>query len=50
MMISMTFIALIFGSIGFMFALISYSRIDKLERRLKELGILEQDFKSEDET
>ena len=45
----MSFLAFIFGLIGFMFALLSYSRIDKLENRLKELGILEQEFKSEDE-
>ena len=39
----------VFGIIGLMFGLMSYSRIDKLENRLKELGVLEQDFKSEEE-
>lgn len=37
-----------FGMIGFAFALISYSRIDKLEKHLKEKGLLEQNFKSGD--
>ncbi len=43
----MTFMAFTFGMMGFTFALIAYSRIDKLEKRLKELGVLEQGFKSE---
>ena len=45
----MEFMAFIFGIMGFMFAVIAYSRIDKLEKRLKELGVLEQDFKSDEE-
>lgn len=35
-----------FGMIGFAFALICYSRIDKLEKHLKEKGLVEQEFKS----
>ena len=35
-----------FGMVGFAFALICYSRIDKLEKHLKEKGLLEQSFKS----
>lgn len=39
-----------FGLVGFAFALISYARIDKLEKHLKEKGLLDQNFKSDDET
>ena len=42
-------VGFIFGMIGMMFGLIAYSRVDKLEQRLKELGVLEHDFKSEEE-
>ena len=45
----MTFITMMgftFGMIGFVFALISYSRLDKLEKHLKEKGLLEQSFTS----
>jgi hypothetical protein len=38
------------GMMGFIFGLIgvaAYSRVDKLEKRLKELGALDQEFKSE---
>lgn len=45
----MEMFGLMFGIIGMTFGLMSYSRIDKLEKRLKELGVLEQDFKSEEE-
>lgn len=34
------------GLFGFVFAIISMSKIDKLETRLKELDVLNQDFKS----
>lgn len=37
---------IMFGMIGVAFALISNSRIDKLEKHLKEKGLLEQNFKS----
>jgi hypothetical protein len=33
------------GVIGFAFGIISMSKIDKLEKRLKELDVLNQDFK-----
>jgi hypothetical protein len=38
------------GVLGFIFGLlgvVAYTRIDKLEKRLKEAGILDEDFKSE---
>ncbi|ATC95125.1 hypothetical protein [Pseudoalteromonas tunicata] len=34
------------GVIGFVFGIISMSKIDKLEKRLKELDVLNHDFKS----
>ncbi|MGS2720253.1 hypothetical protein [Paraglaciecola aestuariivivens] len=34
------------GIIGFIFGIISISKIDKLEKRLKELDVLNHDFKS----
>ena len=43
----MEYAALIFGMIGFSIAIGAYSRLDKLEKRLKEKNILEDDWKSE---
>ena len=34
------------GVMGFIFGVISMSKIDKLEKRLKELDVLDEDFKS----
>lgn len=34
------------GVTGFIFGIVSLSKIDKLEKRLKELNVLNQDFKS----
>ena len=34
------------GVLGFIFGVISMTKIDKLEKRLKELDVLNQDFKS----
>ena len=34
------------GIIGFVFGIISMSKVDKLEKRLKELDVLNQDSKS----
>ena len=34
------------GVIGFVFGIISMSKIDKLEKKLKELDVLNHDFKS----
>lgn len=34
------------GVIGFVFGIVSLAKIDKLEKRLKELNFLNQDFKS----
>jgi len=36
-----------FGILGFMLAAIAYYRIDRLEKRLKELEVLDKDFRSE---
>ena len=41
-------IGMTFGVIGFVFALSAYSRVDKLEKKLKELAVLPKDFKSGD--
>ena len=46
----MAILGFIFGACSLAFAASCYARIDKLEKRLKELGVLEQDFKSDDET
>ena len=40
-------IGMSFGTMGFIFALNAMSRIDKLEKKLKELGVMDQEFKSE---
>ena len=37
----------IIGTVGFIFALISYSRVDALEKKLKDLGVLDREFASE---
>jgi hypothetical protein len=34
------------GVIGFIFGVISISKIDKLEKKLKELNVINHDFKS----
>lgn len=34
------------GIIGFVFGIISMTKIDKLEKKLKEINVLNQDFKS----
>lgn len=39
----------IFGLIGGIFGLYAYTRIDILEKKLKSLGHLPEDFSSEDE-
>ena len=37
----------VFGLMGLAFGLIAYHRIDQLEKRLKETGLLDKDFDSE---
>ncbi len=39
-------IGFIFGLTGFAFAMIANSRLNKLEDKLKELNVLDKDFKS----
>lgn len=34
------------GTMGFIFGIIAVGRIDKLEKKLKELNVLDQEFKS----
>ena len=34
------------GVVGFVFGIICFSKVDKLEKKLKELNVLVQDFKS----
>ncbi len=41
-------IGFIFGLAGLSFALIANSRLNKLEEKLKELKILDQDFNSKE--
>jgi hypothetical protein len=36
----------IFGILGFVFGLIAFKRIDKLEKKLKELEVLDENYKS----
>lgn len=48
----MAYIGTVFGIMGMSFGIlgiIAYSRVDKLEKRLKELGILAPDYSSEEE-
>jgi hypothetical protein len=35
------------GAMGFIFGVIAVGRIDKLEKKLKELNVLDKDFKSQ---
>ena len=35
------------GAMGFIFGIIAIGRLDKLERKLKELNVLDDDFKSQ---
>jgi hypothetical protein len=35
------------GTMGFIFGVIAVGRIDKLEKKLKELNVLDKDFKSQ---
>ena len=44
----MEILAWVFGLIGFVLAASSYDRINKLEKELKRLGVLDRDFTSED--
>ena len=37
----------IFGIIGITFGLCAYDRVSKLEKKLKELGVLDGEWKSE---
>jgi len=39
-------IGMTLGTSGFIFGIISMSKIDKLEKKLKELDVLNQDFLS----
>lgn len=39
-------IGFIFGLAGLSYALMATSRINKLEEKLKELGVLDKDYKS----
>lgn len=36
-----------FGLMGFIFGVIAFRRIEKLEKKLKEINVLEEDFKSQ---
>jgi len=40
-------IGMSFGIMGFVLATSAFSRISKLEKQLKETGVLEKEFKSE---
>ena len=40
-------IGMSFGSMGFIFALNALARISKLEKQLKETGVLDKGYKSE---
>lgn len=35
-----------FGLMGFIFGMIAFRRVDNLEKKLKELNVLDEDFKS----
>ncbi len=39
-------IGMSFGTMGFIFALNALGQISKLEKRLKETGVLDKDYKS----
>ncbi|MGH9456966.1 MAG: hypothetical protein ACRD2J_04925 [Thermoanaerobaculia bacterium] len=42
----MDYLGLAFGMMGFLFGVMSYTRLDKLEKELKSTGVLEPEFKS----
>lgn len=44
----MEYIGITFGIFGFIFGLSAYARVDKLEKRLKELEVLPEQFSSEE--
>ena len=35
------------GTVGFIFALVALDKISKLEKRLKETGVLDKEYKSD---
>jgi hypothetical protein len=39
----------LFGIVGFIFALWSFQRIQKLEKHLKEAGVLKKSYNSDEE-
>lgn len=41
------YVGMVFGIIGFSLAVGAYSRVDKLERKLREKNILEDGWRSE---
>ena len=41
-------IGMSFGTMGFIFAMNALSKIAKLEKQLKEAGVLDREFKSDD--
>lgn len=43
----MDYFGSIIGILGFIFGLCAYDRISKLEKKLKEKGVLDPDWKSE---
>jgi hypothetical protein len=45
----MDFLAWFFGFIGMSFGIIAYARVGALEKKLKESGVLDQSFNSEEE-
>ena len=45
----MGIIGFVFGMMGMTFGLIAFTRVSALEKKLKETGVLDRDFNSEDE-
>ena len=42
-------IGFVFGLLGAAFGILAYLRVDKLEKKLKETGIVDKDFSSGEE-
>ena len=43
---AMGVVGMCLGTMGFIFGIIAVAKLDKLVKKLKELGVLEQEFKA----
>jgi hypothetical protein len=45
----MGILGFVFGTMGMIFGLVVYTKVSALEKKLKETGVLDRDFNSEEE-